>query len=61
MESTALDESSDAPLTGELVAPSVTGPSSVTGRYVSVSVSCALGGGERCAADPNGVITFRAD
>jgi hypothetical protein len=56
VESTALDESSDAPLSGELVAPSLTGPSSVTGRYVSVSVSCALGGGERCAADPNGTV-----
>ena len=56
VESTALDESSDAPLSGELVAPSVAGPSSVAGRYVSVSVSCALGGGERCAADPNGTV-----
>ncbi len=56
VESTALDESSDAPLSGELVAPSVTGPSSVSRRYVSVSVSCALGGGERCAADPNGTV-----
>jgi hypothetical protein len=56
VESTALDESSDAPLGGELVAPSITGTSSVTGRYVSVSVSCAVGGGERCAADPNGTV-----
>jgi hypothetical protein len=56
VESTALDESSDAPLSGELVAPSLSGPSSVSGRYVSASVSCALGGGERCAADPNGTV-----
>jgi hypothetical protein len=56
VESTALNESSDAPLDGELVAPSVSGPSSVSGRYVSASVSCALGGGERCAADPNGTV-----
>ncbi len=56
VESTALDESSDAPLSGELVAPSVTGPSSVTGRYVSVSVSCSLGAGERCAAGPDGTV-----
>lgn len=51
VEHAALDEpGKDEPLSGELVAPSV------TGRYVSVSVSCALLGGESCAAPPSGVV-----
>jgi hypothetical protein len=51
VEHAALDEPGiDQPLSGELLAPSV------TGRYVSVGVSCALLGGESCAAPPSGTI-----
>jgi hypothetical protein len=51
VEHAGLDEpGQDEPLSGELVAPSV------TGRYVSVGVSCALLGGESCAAPPRGTV-----
>ncbi|HXB63608.1 MAG TPA: hypothetical protein VNV42_01915 [Solirubrobacteraceae bacterium] len=51
VEHAALDEPGrDQPLSGELVAPSV------AGHYVSVSVSCALLGGESCTAPPSGTV-----
>ena len=50
LESAALDDSSDQPLSGELLAPATGGDS------LRLGVSCALGGQQNCEAPPAGTV-----